>query len=89
MEEYRLYLAGEKLYHYVWHRFADTILEESKDIFLNGQDDIKASREKVLHSITEDFLKALHPFMPFVTEELWNLLGHEEQLLLVQSWPTK
>lgn len=74
IEEFHFYLAAEKLYHYVWHRLADEILEESK-IILNGSDETaKTSRQWVLLEILAVNLKLLHPFMPFVTEELWSTL---------------
>jgi valyl-tRNA synthetase len=87
MEEYKFYLAGEKLYHYVWGRFAAEIIEESKTILTNGTPEEKASRVATLYHILETSIKALHPFMPFITEELWGILGNEK-LLLVESWPT-
>jgi len=94
MEEYRLYMASEKLYHYIWHRFADVILEESKPILpdykTGGIKDKAAclSRQVTLLRIHRGFLKALHPFMPFVTEEIWSLLpGTGEKMLMVESWP--
>jgi valyl-tRNA synthetase len=86
IEEYRLYMATEKLYHYVWHELADVIIEDSKAI-LNGDDAVaKASRQQTLLQILETCLKALHPFMPFVTEEIWGLMGNKK-LLMVETWP--
>jgi valyl-tRNA synthetase len=87
MEEYKFYLAAEKLYHYLWGRFAAEIIEESKTIFTNGNPAEKASRLHTLYYILETSLRALHPFMPFITEELWSILGHD-QLLMVEHWPT-
>ncbi len=87
IEEYRLYMAAEKIYHYVWHRFADEILEESK---LVEDANAKSSRQNTLLYILENFIKALHPFMPFLTEELWSIiLRSDKQLLLVSAWPKK
>lgn len=86
MEEYKFYLAAEKLYHYVWGRFADVILEESKVIFKDGSEEEKASRLCALYYILETSLRALHPFMPFITEELWGILGHDS-LLMIEPWP--
>ncbi len=98
MESYRLYLAADKLYHYVWHTFADNIIEKSKPI-LAGEDAAAASsRRRLLGEILETTLKLLHPFMPFVTEEIWSHLpahaaaktgvkADKKQLLLVTSWP--
>ena len=90
-ENYRYYLAGEKMYHYVWHTLADVILEESKDI-LNG-DDVgnKESRQNTLIKILRICLQTLHPFMPFVTEEIWQQLKSEirdQDVLMVSKWPT-
>jgi len=92
IEEYRLHLAAEKLYHYIWHRFADIIIEESKPI-LNGEDtDARAVRAHTLLIILSESLKALHPFMPFVTEEIWGVMpSHmkKQEFLMVEQWPTK
>src|SRR3989344_5137500 len=88
MENYRVYLAAEKLYHYVWDRFAAKILEESKDI-LKGSDAATAtSRRNTLYGILNTSLKLLHPFMPFVTEAIWQQLQKKENdLLMVAKWP--
>lgn len=88
MEEYRLYLAAEKLYHYTWHELADVILEESKPILSGGDSKARASRVAVLETILEKLLRLLHPFMPYVTEEIWAHLPQTSQLLLVSAWPT-
>lgn len=86
-ENYRLYLAGEKLYHYVWHTLADEILEERKDA-LNGEDvKAKQSAQYTLYSILTTCLKLLHPFMPFITEEIWQELPEKEtDLLMIAKW---
>lgn len=80
IEHYRIYMAAEKLYHYVWSRFASEILEESKD---------KPEYAATLYYILRNSLKLLHPFMPFVTEEIWQSLPGTNQLLLVEPWPKK
>ena len=89
LENFRLYLAAEKLYHYFWHTFADIIIEESKPK-LEGDDDIeKRSCQYMLYTILTTNLKLLHPFMPFITEEIWNNLSEDkESLLMVEKWPT-
>ena len=88
LEEYRVYLAAEKIYHYVWHRLADEILEESKPL-LQGEDAaVKTSRQALLVSLLSDCLKILHPFMPFVTEEIWESLPGTGNLLMVEPWPS-
>jgi valyl-tRNA synthetase len=84
MDNYRFYLAAEKLYHYVWHTFADKIIEESKESLKN--EDTKKSTQYTLRQILETSLKLLHPFMPFVTEEIWSHIDGKK-LLMVTSWP--
>ncbi len=86
MENYRFYLAAEKIYHYLWHRFADEIIEESKK-----KPELKSS----LLYILENSIKILHPFMPFVTEEIWQILMNpdkkqinSDKLLMVEKWPS-
>lgn len=88
IEKFRLDIAFDLLYHFIWHRFADEILETSKPI-LKGDGAIeKASRQKLLYETLTEFLALLHPFMPFVTEEIWTYLPQKETpLLLIAPWP--
>lgn len=89
IENFRFYLAGEKIYQYVWHNLADKIIEDSKEILQNESDSPeKISRAWTLNQILENSLKILHPFMPFVTEEIWQLTGHDN-LLMIENWPEK
>jgi len=88
LDNFRFYLAGEKIYHYIWHTFADIILEESKKILLDRNTPEINSRKKLLISILKDCLKVLHPFMPFVTEEIWQTMGSNKNLLMVEKWPS-
>ena len=83
IEEYRLHLASEKIYSYFWHTFCDEIIESHKERILSDKD--KQSAQKLLVLLLEDQLRVLHPFMPFVTEEIWGLIG-KEQLLLIEPW---
>ncbi len=78
IDEYRFYMAGEKLYHYMWDRFAAEILEESK-----GKPEYNATLYYLLHNS----LKLLHPFMPFITEEIWGSMPGTKDLLIVEPWP--
>ncbi len=89
IEEYKLYLASEKVYHYFWHTFADIIIEECKKTILEGDKDKKISAQKTLRYLLIEQLKILHPFIPFVTEEIWSLLPYNKdtELLMVQKWP--
>jgi valyl-tRNA synthetase len=87
MDAYRLYLAAEKVYHYAWHRLADEVLEESKVVFAGSDEGAIASRKALLASLLVDVLKLLHPFMPFVTEEIWQSLTDSRGMLMVSAWP--
>ncbi len=86
MDNYRFYLAAEKLYHYVWHTFADKIIEESKENLKSEDVNTKLSSQYTLRYILETSLKLLHPFMPFITEEIWSNID-QKQLLMVTEWP--
>jgi valyl-tRNA synthetase len=89
LNNFRFHLAGEKLYHYLWDEFAAVIIEESKPLIAAGGE-ARSSRQYVLSRIVRDSLKMLHPFMPFVTEEIWSSLPEKEtELLMVASWPKK
>lgn len=78
IEEYRIYMAAEKLYHYIWDRFASQIIEESKN---------KPEYGATLYYLLENSLKLLHPFMPFVTEEIWASMPSKTSLIMVEQWP--
>ena len=84
MEEYRYHIAAEKIYAYVWHRFADEIIEESKN---------NPSLLPTTYYLLQNCLKLLHPFMPFVTEEIWQELKASPKslapspLLMIEPWP--
>jgi valyl-tRNA synthetase len=87
MEEFKFYLVAEKLYHYAWHTFADVIIERCKAKIAAGGSEAE-SAQQLLITILSLLLKALHPFMPFLTEELWAHAGHDT-MLMVESWPAK
>ncbi len=88
IENFRLYIAGEKLYHFMWHRFADEILEESKTIFGGTDVEAKQVRVRTLYNTLTTGLKLLHPFMPFITEEIWQSLPEKESdFIMVAKWP--
>jgi len=78
LDKYRLNEAAEEVYDFVWHKFADIYIEKVK----NRRYEAQATLEKVL-SIS---VKLLHPFMPFVTEQIWSELGNKE-LLMSSGWP--
>jgi len=76
MDGYKLHLAAEAIYHYTWHTVADKLIEESKEGKVGS---------RVLLQVFFECVKMLHPFMPFVTEEIWGSLG-KEKMLIVENW---
>ncbi|MBI2452934.1 MAG: class I tRNA ligase family protein [Parcubacteria group bacterium] len=89
LEAFRLSEAADTLYHYLWHTFADNVLEESKPVLQNPK--TAASRQYVLLSVLLDSLKLLHPFVPFVTEEIYRLLPikDKKESLMIERWPVQ
>jgi valyl-tRNA synthetase len=77
LENLKLGLAAEKTYDQFWHWFCDEVIEKNK----KGE----ISNNTLLNGL-ETFLKLLHPFVPFVTEAIWQELGHSD-LLALASWP--
>jgi valyl-tRNA synthetase len=72
----------------VWHEFADKIIEESKAKLASEDPAVKASAQRMLLEILTTSLKILHPFMPFVTEEIYSKLPvPDKKLLMIESWP--
>ncbi len=90
MNKDRYDMAAEKLYHFVWDYFASELLEESKPLLQSEDAAVKASRQKLLAEYLVTSLKLLHPFMPFVTETIWQELPKElkdQDILMVAKWP--
>jgi valyl-tRNA synthetase len=90
IEEYKLYLVSEKLYHYFWHTFADIIIEDCKKRIqtpISSED--SQSAKYLLRYLLINQLKALHPFMPFITEEIWQTIYKDNTMLMVTPWPHK
>ncbi|MFA6256791.1 MAG: valine--tRNA ligase [Candidatus Paceibacterota bacterium] len=89
MDEYKFYIVAEKLYHYFWHTFADIIIERSKKKIIESEKNntnVDSARALLLTQLNT-LLKALHPFMPFVTEEIWSM--HNRTLLMTEKWPSQ
>jgi valyl-tRNA synthetase len=90
IEEYRIYLAAEKIYHFVWHRLADEVIELSKPILAGEDDAAKVSRQYTLRHLLTTALKLLHPLMPFITEEIWQHMPENVAAypsLMIAKWP--
>jgi len=84
LENFRLHEAAQAVYDFTWYEFADKYLEASKEQIKDEK--LKDNTEKILLQSTICILKLLHPFMPFVTEEIWSHLKQKD-LLMVADWP--
>lgn len=85
MNEYRLHLASQKIYDYFWKTFCDDIIETRKVRIMNNED--KGSAQTLILHLLREQLIVLHPFMPFISEELWKYVKREEDdLLIVTKW---
>ncbi len=96
-DNFRFHLAGEELYHYFWNIFADIIIEEMKPRLAEGGDTKLLAQWMLLHILAVN-LKMLHPFIPFVTEEIWGMMPStgvatdgdpksSKDPLIIESWP--
>ena len=87
MDHYELGVAAQKLYDFIWDTYCDWYIELTKSR-LSGEDAAaKEQAQQVLCYVLTDILKMLHPFMPFITEEIWQALPHEGDFLMLQDWP--
>lgn len=91
MERDRFDLASEKVYHYVWHELADEILEQSKIVINSeGGGEARLARQFILIECLVTSLKLLHPYMPFITETIWQQLPtnmKDAEMLMIAQWP--
>ena len=81
LERYRFNEAANSLYVFFWHEFCDWYLEIIKPDIQNPHNQL------IMYKILEKTLRAMHPFMPFITEEIWQKLPHEGDSIMVSSWP--
>ena len=87
LESFEIGVASAKVYDFIWDTYCDWYIELTKTR-LNGSDESsKLSAENVLCYVLTEVLKLLHPFMPFITEEIWQSLPHEGDYLMTASWP--
>ncbi|MBQ1888539.1 MAG: valine--tRNA ligase [Firmicutes bacterium] len=90
MEKYEFALAAAKIYELIWNQFCDWYIELCKARLYGEDEDQKAAARFVLVKALKDLLKLLHPFMPFITEEIWSFLPREEgaaAFLMHEGWP--
>ena len=86
MEKYELGIAADKILNFLWEEFCDWYIEMVKPRLWNDEDDTKAAALYTLKTVLSDALKLLHPYMPFVTEEIYCTLTGEETIM-ISAWP--
>ena len=87
MDKYELGIALQKVYDFVWEEFCDWYIEMVKPRLWNDEDRTKAAAIWTLKTVLINSLKLLHPFMPFITEEIFCNLQDEEPSIMISSWP--
>ena len=87
LDKYEIGLAADRIEDFIWNEYCDWYIEFAK-IRLYGEDDAaKANVKKVLLYVLKNMLVLLHPFMPFITEEIYSSLPNKKDLLIVEDWP--
>jgi valyl-tRNA synthetase len=87
LDRYELGVAASKIYDFIWDDFCDWYIELTKPRLNSGDERASVSAQSVLLYVLTEILKLLHPFMPFITEELWQALPHEGDALMIQKFP--
>ena len=88
LDGYHFNEAADAIYHFTWGTFCDWYIELSKPVLYGDNEKVKAETQKTAAWVLDQILVLLHPFMPFITEELWNAFGAQrENNLILSSWP--
>lgn len=87
IEKYDIGLAADDIYDFIWSDFCDWYIEIVKPVLYSDNAEEKTNTVKVLLYVLENILKLLHPFMPYITEEIWQALPNREDALIVSKWP--
>jgi len=88
LEDYHFNDAAQAIYHFFWHELCDWYLELIKPFLYQREDEgLRRSTQRTLVYVLDKTLKLLHPFMPFITEEIWQLLPHRGESITVAPWP--
>ena len=87
LDKYELGIALQKVYDFIWEEFCDWYIEMVKPRLYNEDDATKAAAVWTLKTVLINALKLLHPFMPFITEEIFCNLQEEEETIMVSQWP--
>ena len=87
LEQYELGVAVQKVYDFIWDTYCDWYIELTKARLYSEDENRKQTAISVLVYVLDQTLRLLHPFMPFITEEIWQSLPHEGKALIVAKWP--
>ena len=87
MDAYELGVASAKVYDFIWDTYCDWYIELTKARLYGEDEKSKLAAQKVLVYVLDQFLRLLHPFMPFITEEIWQAIPHEGKFLMLADWP--
>ena len=87
MDKYELGIAVQKIYDFIWDDYCDWYIELTKARLYADNEDSKIVAQRVLVYVLDQFLRLLHPFMPFITEEIWQAIPHEGESIMISQWP--
>ena len=87
MDKYELGIAVQKVYDFIWEEFCDWYIEMVKPRLYSETDTTKSAALWTLKTVLIQALKLLHPFMPFITEEIFDTIQSEEESIMISSWP--
>ncbi len=87
LDKFELGIAVQKLYDFIWDVFCDWYIEISKIRLNSGDEKAAQTARDMLVYIMSNTLKLFHPFMPFITEEIWQTLPHEGESIMISEWP--
>ena len=87
LEEYKFDQASGAIYQFTWHTFCDWYVEFAKPVLQGDDEAAKAQTRATAGWVLQNILKILHPFMPFITEELWESFGDGQGFLMHAAWP--
>ncbi len=87
LDKFELGIAVQKLYDFIWDLFCDWYIELAKIRLQKGGAEAETARAVLVYVMSET-LKLLHPFMPFITEEIWQTLPHDGETIMLSAWPT-
>ncbi len=87
MNAYELGVASGKVYDFIWDTYCDWYIELTKARLYGENEASKRAAQKVLVYVLDQILRLLHPFMPFITEQIWQAIPHEGEFLMLAHWP--